>query len=75
MVETFLRRADVMRLTGLSCSTIYAMMANDKFPKNFSISPGLVAWRESEVAKWQQERLAERDSKPAPVNGEHDAAA
>lgn len=64
MIERFLRRDEVSRITGLPVSTIYQMMADGKFPKNFRISPRLCAWRESEIAKWQAERLAERD--PAP---------
>jgi prophage regulatory protein len=61
MVERFLRRDEVVRVTGIPCSTIYAMMADGKFPRNFRISPRLCAWRESEIAAWQAERLAERD--------------
>jgi prophage regulatory protein len=64
VIERFLRRDEVSRITGLPVSTIYQMMADGKFPKNFRISPRLCAWRESEIAKWQAERLAERD--PAP---------
>ena len=61
MIERFLRRDEVSRITGLPVSTLYAMMADDRFPKNFRISPRLCAWRESDVAAWQAERLAERD--------------
>jgi prophage regulatory protein len=57
-VERFLRRDEVSRITGLPVSTIYQMMSNGAFPKNFRISPRLCAWRESEIAKWQADTLA-----------------
>lgn len=65
MVEKFLRRDDVSDVTGLPVSTIYEMMADGRFPKNVKISRRLVAWRESEIAKWQRERVAERDGQAA----------
>ena len=61
MTERFLRRDEVVKITGIPTSTIYAMMADGKFPKNFRISPRLCAWRETEIAKWQSDRIAERD--------------
>jgi prophage regulatory protein len=61
MTERFLRRDEVVKITGIPTSTIYAMMADGKFPKNFRISPRLCAWRETEIAKWQNDRIAERD--------------
>jgi predicted DNA-binding transcriptional regulator AlpA len=41
------------------------MMGDGKFPKNFRISPRLAAWRETEIAKWQNERIAGRDGEAA----------
>jgi prophage regulatory protein len=62
MTERFLRRDEVTQITGLPISTIYEQMGRGAFPKNFRISPRLCAWRESEIAKWQQQRIAERDA-------------
>jgi prophage regulatory protein len=61
MTERFLRRFDVSTITGLPVSTIYEMMSRGTFPKNIRISPRLVAWRETDIAEWQQARIAERD--------------
>jgi prophage regulatory protein len=61
MTERFLRRDEVSQITGLPVSTIYKMMGEGAFPKNLRISPRLAAWRETEIAKWQSERIAERD--------------
>jgi len=61
MTERFLRREEVTRITGLPQSTIYQKMSEGSFPKNFHISPRLCAWRETEIAKWQRDRIAERD--------------
>lgn len=59
MVERFLRLTDVCEKTSLPRSTIYEMMAENRFPKAFPITPRRVAWRESEIAAWQQDRLRE----------------
>jgi prophage regulatory protein len=66
MTERFLRRDEVTEITGLPVSTIYEMMGRGAFPKNLRISPRLAAWRESEVAKWQRDRIAERDAALSP---------
>lgn len=59
--EFFLRRPEVERRTGLSCSTLYELMAQGAFPKPVPLGPKSVGWRESEVWAWQQGRIAERD--------------
>jgi prophage regulatory protein len=61
MTERFLRREEVTRITGLPQSTIYEKMSEGSFPKNLRISPRLCAWRETEITKWQRDRIAERD--------------
>ncbi len=65
MLKRFLRRHEVTRVTGLSCSTLYDEMAAGRFPKPFRITANRVGWLESEIADWQKARLAERDSKAA----------
>lgn len=51
-----LRLGDVMRLTGLGRSTIYAAIKTRAFPAPVRISTRAVAWRETELAKWQASR-------------------
>jgi prophage regulatory protein len=62
-VKRFLRIADVKHATGLPVSTIYEKMAKGTFPKNFHLTPRIVAWLEDDIAAWQAARLAERGSK------------
>lgn len=55
--EVLMRRPAVEARTGLSRSTIYALMADEKFPKPVRISAKAVAWRASEVAAWINARV------------------
>ena len=61
MTQTFLRIADVCRVTGLPRATIY--VSKKKFPKQVRLSPRAVGWIESEISEWQTARIAERDDK------------
>ena len=56
-----LRRPDVERLTGLSRSGVYMLMAKGTFPKPVSLGPKSVAWIENEIRQWIAERIAQRD--------------
>jgi prophage regulatory protein len=47
-----LRLKDVMARTGLSRSTIYAYIADKKFPKPFKIGERAVGWYEHEIDQW-----------------------
>ena len=66
MTQTFLRIADVCRVTGLPRATIYEMVSKKKFPKQVRLSPRAVGWIESEILEWQTARIAERDNKEVP---------
>jgi len=63
VVDTFLRLDDVKKATGLGRSTIYDLMAEEQFPRPVKIVEGAkaVAWLGSEIAQWQQARIAARD--------------
>ena len=52
-----LRLPDVKNRTGLSRSTIYAMVKNDCFPKYISLGVRSVGWVESEVEEWIEARV------------------
>jgi prophage regulatory protein len=65
MLQTFLRIADVQRITGLPRATIYEMVGRQKFPKQVRLSPRAVGWIESEILEWQNARIAERDREAA----------
>ncbi|MCG3730647.1 AlpA family transcriptional regulator [Vibrio cincinnatiensis] len=58
----FLRLKDVMSLTGLGRSTIYKFMDDEVFPKTIPLGGRAVAWVESEIEEWMEQRLALRDN-------------
>jgi len=55
--ERHLRRRAVEEITGLSRSTIYALIAEGKFPRPVKLSVRAVAWPESAVAAWLANRM------------------
>jgi prophage regulatory protein len=59
-LQTFLRRPEVERVTGLPTSTLYDLMSSGRFPRPVKLSANRVGWIESEVIGWQQQRIAER---------------
>lgn len=61
MVEQHYRRLDVERITGLSRSTIYALMDQGKFPRPVRLSARAVAWPESKIQAWLDERAAQSE--------------
>ena len=58
MTEKLLRRPTVEDLTGLSRSTIYEMMTREDFPRPLKIGRRAVAWRESEILEWIEDRAS-----------------
>ena len=58
MTEKLLRRPAVESATGLSRSTIYEMMAREDFPCPLRIGRRAVAWRESEILAWIDDRAS-----------------
>jgi prophage regulatory protein len=56
-----IRLAEVKRRTGLSTSTVYAMMARDEFPRQVRLGEGAVGWVEHEIDQFLEDRIAERD--------------
>ncbi|WP_085463765.1 helix-turn-helix transcriptional regulator [Mesorhizobium australicum] len=61
MTTNILRRKDVEARVGLSRSTIYELMAANRFPKPVPLSRQRVGWLESEIADWQKARIDARD--------------
>jgi prophage regulatory protein len=72
MVQKFLRLAEVLEMTGLSKPTIYRLGAMGRFPRPVKLDERASGWLENEVERWQEARIAKRDSEPAP-KGRHAA--
>lgn len=51
-----LRRPAVEAVTGLSRSSIYAMMDKDEFPRPIRIGRRAVAWQQSAIEAWLANR-------------------
>lgn len=62
MNDRILRRPEVQTRTGLSRSTIYAMLAEGAFPAPVRLGARAVGWPESEIAAWLESRKAARDA-------------
>ena len=56
VAERHLRRPAVEEITGLSRTTIYALMARGDFPKPVKLTSKAVAWPEGAIAQWLAER-------------------
>ena len=54
----FLRMPTVVRMTGLGRSTIYRLIADQKFPCPVRLGPRAVAWRRSDLDRWSEARPA-----------------
>lgn len=52
----FIRMAAVVRMTGLGRSTIYRLMAEDKFPSPVRLAKRAVAWRRIDLEQWSAGR-------------------
>lgn len=65
MGTTIIRLNDVIKMTGLSRSSIYDLISKDTFPKQIKLTSRSSGWLESEVQQWIDERVAERDSEVA----------
>ncbi|WP_310740875.1 AlpA family phage regulatory protein [Aquincola sp. J276] len=52
----FVRMAGVVRMTGLGRSTIYRLMAENKFPLPVRLAKRAVAWRRIDLEQWSAAR-------------------
>jgi prophage regulatory protein len=59
--EAMLRVDSVSAVTGLSRSTIYRLVADEKFPRPVKVET-TTAWLLSEIEAWIAARRAERDA-------------
>ncbi len=52
MASRILRLPTVLLRTGLSRSTVYARVAEGTFPRQLSLGPNTVGWREADINTW-----------------------
>ena len=55
--DRLLRLPDVSEIVGIRNSSIYALMKKNKFPKCVYITSKTVAWPESAVLAWVNDRI------------------
>ncbi len=56
--DRLLRLSDVETVTALKKTTIYLLMKRGEFPRCVQVTPKAVAWAESAVLQWVQDRIA-----------------
>ena len=62
MLNRFLRLPEVLKVTGLSKSHTYFLIADQRFPKPVNLCDGrAVGWLESEIDEWVNERMSARE--------------
>jgi len=57
-MNNLIKLTSVISMTGLSKSSIYAMMQKGQFPKNVTIGARAVAWIEVEIQSWIEEKIS-----------------
>jgi prophage regulatory protein len=55
------RRKELLELLGVSATTLYAWIAEGRFPRQINLGVNSVAWLQAEVDAYLQERAKERD--------------
>jgi prophage regulatory protein len=65
----FLRRAAVMEKTGVKNSQLYKKIAEGTFPAPIRTGERQVAWLESELDAWIEQKIAERHDHEPLVGG------
>ena len=66
---SFLRLPELKSVTGLSKSSLYALIRAKSFPSPVQLGPRTVAWVRSEVRQWAAERISKSRSE-SPQTGE-----
>lgn len=68
--DRLLRLPETELASGLKKSTIYLLMKRGEFPRCVQVTARCVAWPESAVLQWVQDRIAASQSATAPVVAE-----
>ena len=62
--DRLLKLHEVESLTSLKKSTIYLLMKRGEFPRSVQITPRCIAWPESRILQFVQDRIAAADAAP-----------
>lgn len=73
--KRLIREPEVKRISGLSRSSIYRRIQDRLFPAPVSLGGRAVAWVESEVQAWVEERIKESRGGTGRVDAEKLASA
>ncbi len=60
MQNNIIRLKATIQKTGLSKSTIYALLSENKFPKRVQLSARSIGFLEAEIDSWIAEKLSDR---------------
>jgi prophage regulatory protein len=60
MQNNIIRLKSAIQKTGLSKSSIYSLLAENKFPKRVQLSARAIGFVESEIDLWIAEKLSNR---------------
>lgn len=63
MIKRIYRLPEVMKLTGLSRSSIYLRISTDEFPQPVKIGRRAVGWPEDSIIAWQAKIMEARDER------------
>ncbi|MGA8120375.1 helix-turn-helix transcriptional regulator [Rouxiella badensis] len=59
MSQSLIRLSEVQRRTGYSKAWIYRLLKESRFPKSVKIGSRAIAFVESEIDEWINQRIAE----------------
>ena len=59
MTNRLIRLSEVQRRTGYSKAWIYRLMSQEKFPASIKVGTRSIAFVESEIDEWINQRIAE----------------
>ncbi|NDE89541.1 MAG: AlpA family transcriptional regulator [Alphaproteobacteria bacterium] len=60
MSKRFIRLKEVIQITGLARSTIYAAIKDGSFPSQIKLTQRAIGWSEEQVFEWVGSRLPKK---------------
>ena len=66
-IKRVLRRKEVLRIVGVSPTTLWRMEQAGRFPKRIALGPNCAGWLSNEIDEWYQNLAKSRDTAAAEV--------